>query len=406
MAKKITDSDEFNPATQYLPDGSLKNRVYDGDDILEEGTEVVAEFVQDLLNPFHKMGRILGQFLNGVADNQTSGQFMAWLMATILHSGSRNFTALTANNAAYELAGDYSPLVYKPGLTVQFVAPSANTGTTATVSINGIGAVPVSDAYFTSGSAAVKVGAWSVGDVVTLRYDITPTPHFRIVKTPLDMLSGGTLSLSNTSGGIGQTLAMALGRIALGYSASSAERLAEITPSGMALSTTSPGGVKSILLDMVNGRIKAASTSTVWTNLATWAGGKGLQFEGGPWASITDAVRFRALVINVPLATVLFTASTRSPADWVMNAYAGGTYTLDTGLPSTTRILGAYANYTDQMGVVRGAPVGFDADAGTGNWHDVTIHSGDAPVSIRRPQCVTSGDFLVFTIWYDGASLT
>jgi hypothetical protein len=89
MAKKIIDLDNHVLPDTDNPDGRLKNQVYSGATVTEVGSEVEADYDQDVLNVFLWLLRQAGGTPSGVADTQADSQYIDALVAKIDETAGR-----------------------------------------------------------------------------------------------------------------------------------------------------------------------------------------------------------------------------------------------------------------------------------------------------------------------------
>jgi hypothetical protein len=419
MAKRIIDLSIFNDPTADLPDGSLKNRVYDRTVeppvVLEEGSRIDADWIQDLLNPFHKMGRFVNKFLSGVADNQTESQYFSWLAANIMHRGSNFYEATSSDAILYSLSRaqyEDSPVQYKAGLIVEFVVPVTNSTSTVYLSAAGLATRRLTDHELAAGEfAELAAGTLPAGEFVRACYTVRASDsygYFRLMKTSLSQLADGETIIDNSVSGTGDRLEFKIGELLMRTFTPTTYKYTRIYDAGIRTeSVPTPGQLFFTIMDRLNGVLVAGLSTSLFGTMQTRMSGRGIVFDGGPNDADTDGVEMRATVINVPLGAVKFFVSPSAPNHWRMYTVGGTTYTLNTGIPAGAKILSAYAHYTTANGDQRAASVGF-TDTGVSpdnNWTDVTIQSGEATVTSSKPVCDTSGQFVQITVWYDAASI-
>lgn len=415
MAKRIISLTNFNAPTTQNPDGSLKDRVYDtdGETVLEEGSKILAPYVQDALNVFHRAGRYLGKFLNDVADTQLTSQFYDWLAAIIAHGGSRFGSASFSGNTYAVTLGLGSPLVYREGLTVTFRVPTTYVSTIVNVNLNGLGDKRVSDNELGSAEAAtVATDIFEVGKFVTLVYTVRSSDaygYWRVKQVPLDRISDGQMRITTLVGDIRETLYFWRGyqsfykrenyagtinikylwETILQYGKVYAKYTDNVTSEDTTLKMDATEGVieaeKELTGGTYQGRLKHS----------------GVNFGGGPNSGDTAAVDVRFTRVSVAQGTLTFATDTAHPADWVSSA------AVDFGV-GDAEVFGAYAHYTTFDGKVRSAPLQLlDTDPAknrTGEF-DFVIMAGDGALTGRRPYNNSGNDFMTLSIWYDGSVL-
>lgn len=426
MAKKITDLINYIAASASLPDGALKDRVYDtdGETILQEGSRIIATYIQDVLNPFHRLGRNLGKYLNGVADTQTTSQFYDWLIAGMAQVGSL-FGSATRSSATYNVTLPFgSPLKYTDGLTVSFSVPSTYSSTTVYINLNGIGQKQVSETELASGeSPTVSTDLFSIGKIVTVVYRIRTSDaygYWQIKRISQDMLAGGKMLVNRLTGDILDTIERdwdedTLTKTEYYPSTTTIKKRWEsslfrgILYSYFEDKSTSDYNV--VQLDAENGDVYAGGTSSTGF-LESRFKRFGLNFSGGPHSADTAAVYPRFTRINIPVDTIEFIADSVHAGNWRGTVFGSGgsvDYTLSDVTPENCEILGmGVAYYTTFDGTVKAAPLLLEAadlgDRFNGDYH-VVVMSGDSAIPGKRPYNHGGNEFIILSLWYDGAQL-
>lgn len=415
MALKITDYDEYNDPTSAFPDGSLKNRVYDGDDIDEEGTEVLGGTIQDLLNPFHKMGRVLGKFLNGVADTQIASQFYDWVSASMLHLGGGVYSATSANGINYNVTRAQSPLVYQAGLCVSFTVPTTNVGTNAVVNVNSMGNKNISDHELGAGEPpSLQVGQLKAGEHIRLVYTVRASDsynYFLLQRASLGLLSEGTAALEDLVGGVTRKLGIGLDAVTQELNSSTYTKSLTSTASNLTsiVERLSTSHYWYVILDYLNAIVHTRATSLQGYGLLEGRlGVRGLQFVNGPLASTTDSIWWRFARYSLPLGVAEF-----GSADGKWGCFAVGApgtfYQVDTDIPANFHIYMMFATYSTADGQVRSAPCTF-RDTGvpgsTTNIIEFSVHASDGGYTPFRPIATNAGDFVELTILFNAGGLT
>lgn len=419
MAKKISQLDNYNLPTSSNPDGSLKDRVYAGDGVTveEEGSRVLAPYVQDLLNPFHKFGRAINQFLSGVADTQTTGQYFKWLAANIMHRGGNYYLATTVGNIDYTLTRplgwDDSPMVYKEGLMVRFVVPGSNSSNTMRVNVAGVGWKDVAESFLEAGDPpTVTSGSLAEGDVVRLLYVVRSSDsfgYFRVVRTSLNQLDVGDVDLVTGSAPNIFKLKLGLNRLEQYFSGSGFAKTINYNDDyfqGQVFDTTNYWYSK---IDYLNAAFESILNGGSWGYIRGKLQAQGLRFINGPNSATTDPVFWRPQLVEYPLGAASFVPVRNGWQAQVPDS-GGVFYYLDTEVPAGQKIFSAYAMYTCFDGSIRGAPCRITDSSGTStpsNSINIIILSDDssAPTGATRPLADSGSEFVRVSLWYDGVSL-
>lgn len=386
----------------------------DGTTVLEEGSRIKAPFVMDLLNPFHKMGRFLSQYLNGITDTQTTGQFFKWLVANIMHRGSNFYSATTSDNINYSLGRpDDSPLVYKEGLLARFVMPALNSTDSFRVNLAGVGWKDLSDYELGVGdSPTVSANSISVGTIVKIMYVVRPSDsfgYFRIVRTPLNLLDVGDVDLQQGAGDAINRLSLGMVQIQQYFTGVDIVKTISLAADQFFAEhyTPSDNTYKRAIIDYALARYKSfhIAGSDVFTSEI---GPDGMIFDGGPGSDYLSNRPIRPAVFELPLGAITFLASS---SDWLAYESGGGPlYVLDTEIPQGSSILSAYAVYTTFGGEIRSAPIAL-VDPGIGgtsfptNQINIKILSGDSSVPTQRPVIDSGDDYCRIFMWYDASDL-